>query len=594
MSQGEVWARLIHGDQPAIHPARAALVTAMKQSPWAFFSARDPFSDQPLLYTKDESHPEGKRPWPDKSYLRELVHVLSEENVVFVEKSRQMIVSTACCLYAMWDCLVHENRRWLVSRSKESDAIELLRDKIRAPWNMLPKWLQELFPMTMTPSDIIRFPGTLSLIQAVTENVANRTARGGTASGIIIDEAAYQDQARDIYAAAAPMATKLFVVSTPSIGLGGQWMRRMIARVEASPALAEYEIPPTTGGPGPARPWAVRRAEDGYVVVTLSYAADPDKNTWEWFQAARSKMPDEPAFQREYLISWTSSEGQPVFAEFATDPKRYVDPGAVVDSALPVLRGWDFGIRSPACIWLQVQKGRVVVLRELVGSEIDIHSFRDLVMYLSGQELEPNLPEGERDALRALAKRPQALEHLRELQAMLPWWPDGVGRQPYSIPFFEPGLRWEDYSGPEATQRQQFESMESEKSCAEVLASRHIYLRWNSLPVSYGENLIRKLLLDAPDGRPGILIHPQCTRLIEGLQGALTYRPPSKVDPKPNTMARPPGYIDIYDAFRYAVINAVDITDALEDYKRRSPTEPEPEPEENAFPIILRDWRDYV
>lgn len=237
------WYSLATGQDPShsLHPDRQELVSSMAEHPWNFLSAVDPITKRPFVWTKDENHPDGFRPFPfHKEYLKRTVEVLHNERRVFIEKSRQMIISTTCCLYMLWQCLFKNARRWLISRATEENSVELLRDKIRVPYQFLPEWFRETHRGSKTPAKRMDFKDTHSTIMAVNMSVARRHARGGTSSGFLLDEAAYQDVARDIYSAAGAATEKMFVVSTPSLGLGGQWMHGMILASEGGQLIKEY------------------------------------------------------------------------------------------------------------------------------------------------------------------------------------------------------------------------------------------------------------------------------------------------------------------------------------------------------------------
>ena len=301
--------------------------------------------------------------------------------------------------------------------------------------------------------------------------------------------------------------------------------------------------------------WAVYRATAGHVAVSLHYSADPEKNSMEWAESRRKLMPDEPAYLQEYEISWTSSSGNPVFPEAANNIMRYVAPGAHAIPGMPVFRGWDFGARNPACVWGQVQDGQVVILHEVVPPDIDIHSYVELVKYLSGQ--------GE-------LTRPRAIQWTETLVAARPWFPEGDPyRKAYPVPFFPQGCTFRDFCGPEVTQPSAFESTRAERSAQDVLGSAGIEIEWNATPQAFGENIIRRLLLDMDTDKPGLAIHPSCTTLLEALGGALAWKPPTKSDPRPNQIRRVPGYIDVYDAFRYMIINLADVVTRVHEYERR-------------------------
>jgi hypothetical protein len=205
--------------------------------------ARDPLTGLPLITTKDELDKRAPfKGFPDKEYLRNLIDCYYTERDVMVEKSRQMIISTATCLYILWETLFLQGRRWLISKTKEQDGIELIRDKIRGPWARAPEWFKAKHPITPGPQRQVYAKKSDSYITAVTENVANRTARGGTASGFFLDEAAFQQYTRDIYAAARPMADKIIMVSTPSMGPGGIFMRGMLEQSTGGTLMERYMV----------------------------------------------------------------------------------------------------------------------------------------------------------------------------------------------------------------------------------------------------------------------------------------------------------------------------------------------------------------
>lgn len=83
------------------------------------------------------------------------------------------------------------------------------------------------------------------------------------------------------------------------------------------------------------------------------------------------------------------TEGTPIYGEFS--PSRHV-ANLKVEPGVTVYRGWDFGFRHPACVWLQaLPTGHVHVLRELMGDSEDIESFARRVQTLTAQHF-PNFP----------------------------------------------------------------------------------------------------------------------------------------------------------------------------------------------------------
>ena len=182
---------------------------------------------RPLLWTTDERDDvEPVKQFPlDKPHLQVAVDLLishaPERRIVFINKSRQMLITTLCCLLLMWYCRFKPSRRCLISKTKESDSIEVSRDKIRTPYYRLPQWVQDDCPLPERPAEILRFMKTRSYIRCVTQNVAEAEGRGGTISVILVDEAARQYMFSQIMAAVLPAASRLWAVTTPDVGTPG-------------------------------------------------------------------------------------------------------------------------------------------------------------------------------------------------------------------------------------------------------------------------------------------------------------------------------------------------------------------------------------
>jgi hypothetical protein len=177
----------------------------------------------PLIWTTDEKDQDNPvKPFPaHMNYLRHYIETLHTEQYVIVDKARQMLVTTSTVLYIDWQCKFSAHRRWLLSRHKEDDAIEILEDKVRAVHRRLPAWVQAALPLKDKPQRRALYADSGSYILAVPQNVAMSEARGGSASGVFIDEGPAQDMFADVVSASLPMCDKIFAVGTPNIGNPG-------------------------------------------------------------------------------------------------------------------------------------------------------------------------------------------------------------------------------------------------------------------------------------------------------------------------------------------------------------------------------------
>ncbi len=180
---------------------------------------------RPLIWTadeKDKSRP--IKPFPtmaEKPYLYKMAREFLDNRLVMTDKARQMLITTLCLLLLDHMGKFQTARRFLVSRTKEDDATELLRDKIRKVHLRLPQWVQDALPMAPTPMNRIDYEGTGSYIRGVSQNVAFSEARGGTATVMLIDEAAFQDLLGEILAASLPMAGQVWMITTAYRGNRG-------------------------------------------------------------------------------------------------------------------------------------------------------------------------------------------------------------------------------------------------------------------------------------------------------------------------------------------------------------------------------------
>lgn len=219
-------ARLARAD---LHPSRQKLFNAISKDPWLFLTAEDPLTKEPLVWTRNENSKRGRDPFPPKDYLKLYIGALRTEPVLFVPKSRQMIISTATLLVCLWEIMFEFSWRVILSKVTEEDAEELLENKVRFSYRALPDWLRAMRRIPERPKGKAVCSETASYILAAAQNVADRECRGGTGNRLVIDEASYQDYTRAIVEAGQPMTKFLDVISTPNVSYpGGRFVRDVI------------------------------------------------------------------------------------------------------------------------------------------------------------------------------------------------------------------------------------------------------------------------------------------------------------------------------------------------------------------------------
>jgi hypothetical protein len=180
----------------------------------------------PVVQTRDEADANAPvKPFPDYEHLKRCAEVIFDGAaypMLFFNKPRQVMM-TWCALLAGpdWFCRFQPARLWLVSKSTEEEAKVLLSDKIKHVHIHLPPWVREMLPLEARPAHRFKYPATGSQVWAVAENAAEREFRGNTASGIVIDECAFQEHFREMVAAAIPMDGRIIALTTPNIGNDG-------------------------------------------------------------------------------------------------------------------------------------------------------------------------------------------------------------------------------------------------------------------------------------------------------------------------------------------------------------------------------------
>jgi hypothetical protein len=208
-------------DLSAIQKRRRESLKEWAQDPWEFLIGRD-YDDRPIYWTKDEGDSENPyKPFPEKPHLVRLVRDLfGKEMWTFVDKSRQMIVSTTACGCLLHHTLFRKGRKMMVSKQKEDQAWMLLQDKVVGPYNRLPEWMRDIFKLDISRNKIM-CPVTDSMIFGVGQNAAASEFRGNQASILLIDEAAFQEQFGEMLRAAKPMAARVWAVTTANTGNPG-------------------------------------------------------------------------------------------------------------------------------------------------------------------------------------------------------------------------------------------------------------------------------------------------------------------------------------------------------------------------------------
>lgn len=529
-------------DPTRITPYRQRLLDFWSSNVWNFLTGTDEDGTQ-IVWTKDErdeDHP--VKPFPrDKTYLQYLTYeFLDNKDIkgVLVNKTRQMYATTLAMLCILWLLLFRDARRVLVSRRTEEDAQELLRDKLRFPYSRLPLWVRKWRHIPRKPMGMAMCKETDSYALAVAENVAESEARGGTASVVMIDEAARTFYYGSIVRAIVPMATRYWAITTPpeEMILGAIEFQGHMEDIRSAPGRISDELIP-----------GLTRTYDGVskVLIDLEYTADEEKRDPAW-EARERAQTDEAGWRREYKLDWSAPGSRPFYPEFVARKDKFIHKATQLLRHVPVLRGWDFGYHNPACIWAQraPKTARFWVLRELYVKDMDVWNFRDLVRYLSGDLTFDELIS---------MQRIKAIGWLNQCETL--------GYPPH--PWFASDTWYQDYAGHEATKVSgTVEGESKERTDAEVLQSGGVNIIPHFTTHKASETIIRGLMLDRMDGWPGLLIDPACPIMLRGLDGGIQYPGITRGNPNPSEPLKDGYYDHLHDCLRYIVVNAVSVGEA--------------------------------
>lgn len=177
-----------------------------------------------FVKTRDEASEDSVKPFPRLPYIQEIWGVLDRSQKTTIAKSRQMLISWLLCAYCVHYARFRPNRYVVWQTQKGEDAEKMVcmpggdKDagyfaRMQFIERTLPSWMRQ---KTKEGAGMIMYSNG-SMIEAVAGG-ANQV-RGKTASLIIEDEFAFQEESKGVWQAVAPLvqkATKFIAVSTPN------------------------------------------------------------------------------------------------------------------------------------------------------------------------------------------------------------------------------------------------------------------------------------------------------------------------------------------------------------------------------------------
>jgi hypothetical protein len=158
------------------------------------------------------------RPFPDKPYFPPLIEQFQSEPVVFIEKSRDMMLSGLGVGYFTHTAMTNDQREVLFQSQKEDKAAELV-DYAKTLYTQQDEALKQRFPLARRLKEQASLKlefANGSRIIGIPEGADQ--IRSYHPWGLLMDEAAFQPEAGEAYDAAVPVCQKIIVVSSAGPG----------------------------------------------------------------------------------------------------------------------------------------------------------------------------------------------------------------------------------------------------------------------------------------------------------------------------------------------------------------------------------------
>lgn len=178
-------------------------------------------SVDPIYFFKKYVHiqgDEGRSLFNLYLFQEKVLHILHKNERVAILKSRQLGISTLCAGYALWLMIFNKDKSILAAAPDRDKAIEIL-SKIQFAYDNLPKWLLKLSGAEHEENNktkIVLKNGS----KAEAVSGAAKSARSKSADVVILDEAAFIENASELWASVQQTLSRkdarAIVLSTPN------------------------------------------------------------------------------------------------------------------------------------------------------------------------------------------------------------------------------------------------------------------------------------------------------------------------------------------------------------------------------------------
>jgi hypothetical protein len=171
---------------------------------------------------------EGRMLFTPYLFQEKLLFLLNKHDRTLILKSRQLGITTLTAAYALW-LMIFKKDQYILALAPTQEKARNIVDKVRFAYAQLPSWLK-VGALEDNKLSLILENG--SKIKAASG--ASESARGYTANVLVLDEAAFIENAEDLWGSAQQtLATggRAIVLSTPN-GVG-QWFHQQWVGAES-------------------------------------------------------------------------------------------------------------------------------------------------------------------------------------------------------------------------------------------------------------------------------------------------------------------------------------------------------------------------
>lgn len=168
---------------------------------------------------------EGRMLFDTYDFQVKLVNLFRKYKRISIVKSRQLGITTICAAYALWTILFHSDKK-VVCLAPTQEKSRFIVDKVTFSYDNLPSWMKTGPGSTTEKQKLSIALQNGSSIKAISGD--SNAARGFTAHLLIIDEAAFIDNAEELWGSSQNTLNEskgtAIVLSTPK-GIGN-WFHK--------------------------------------------------------------------------------------------------------------------------------------------------------------------------------------------------------------------------------------------------------------------------------------------------------------------------------------------------------------------------------